>query len=111
MSDRLTDDQIRALIEGSTPGKVCFGSLEGQINVVTGDGAVHPIRSPDSIWVVWQSRDDGGVYLAVTGDGPTSKGNAMLFAFARTLAAEVLDLRARVAEYEHAEADRGVGDE
>lgn len=99
MTERLTDKEIRALIEGSTPGKTYFGN-EKQFNIITVDDKEHLLESTEAIWTVWQPRDGGDVYLAVTGDGPTSEGNAMLFANARALAEEVLELRARVAEQE-----------
>ena len=97
MTELITADEARRLREAATQGEIHYGPTpDGRVVAVTVDDKRWVIDSPSDIWVVYQNRDDGGVYLAITGDGPTSEANAALFAAAPGLAVTVEALDAEI---------------
>jgi hypothetical protein len=96
----IADSEIKDLLDRATQGEVFYGSASG-VDLIMSDGTICPVKGPKKTWVVWQKRysQDGSaadVYLAITGDGPTSRENAVLFSHARLLAEEVLRLREEI---------------
>lgn len=83
----------RQLAEASTPS-TSWGSDE----ITPGDVEIAMTKGDGPVWFAWSGTMEDARYTAITGNGPTSRANALFYGHARTmvlgLVGEVERLRA-----------------